>query len=288
MVKFSIVIPCYQSSATLPACLESLEGQTHGAFELILVDSTPGVDAVSPVAAAYPWAKCHHHPERLGAHAARNLAAQMATGELLAFMDPDMTAAPDWLAQLDAEQQRGHTVVGGGVDCPIGYWTQAVHLTKYGWWLSGGRLDTRSQLPSGNLCLPRRLFLEVGGFPDRFWEGDTALSDTLAARNITLWHQPAAVTVHNDVPSWRSFLRERYLRGYDTARARTQRNGWGKWQRGARTLASPLTWMLMLWRGARLAVRSGWGRRWLFASPVIGAGLLCWVVGESRANWEVD
>lgn len=283
--RFSVIVPCYHSYETIPQCLLSLQQQHFRSFEAIFVDSTPGGKGLAALLAPYPWALGYLHPQRLGAHAARNLGAAMATGEILAFIDPDMTAHPQWLQCLDQQLQSGRTVVGGGVDCPPTYWAQTVHLTKYGWWLSGGPARSRSQLPSGNLCLPRKLFFDAGTFPDRFWEGDTELSYRLRQKGHLLWHEPSATTVHWDVPPWTGFLRERRLRGYDTALARRSRNGWGLVERLLRTLAAPLVWLLMLWRSAAYAIRSGWGVRWLLSSPVIAAGLACWVAGECSGYW---
>jgi len=285
MPRFSIIIPCYYSFETIPACLESLGRQRFGSFEVILVDSTPGGRGLEEFLAPYSWARGHVHPGRLGAHAARNLGASLATGEVLAFMDPDMTAHGDWLEQFERRLREGKTVVGGGVDCPPGYWARAVHVTKYGWWLTGGRARKRTQLPSGNLCLSRSLFHAVGGFPDRFWEGDTELSYRLREEGQELWHEPKAGTVHLDIPSWGDFLRERRSRGRDTAMARRGRHGWGWGQRALRTAGAPLVWLLMLWRSAEHAFRSRWTGRWVVSLPVIGAGLAWWVAGECAGYW---
>lgn len=284
MLRFSVVIPCYRSASTLAACLESLETQTFAAFETLVIDSTPGDRRCGEIADRFAKARYYHHPERLGAHAARNLAAGLARGEILAFIDPDMTADSEWLMTLD--RCRGNSpraVVGGGVDCPRGYWVRAVHLTKYGWWLSGGRPAARSQLPSGNLGIARDLFVEMGGFPDRFWEGDTELSYRLRARGVELRLAPDARTVHFDAPTVGGFLRERWLRGLDTGLARRARMQWRAAHRIMRIGVAPLTWMVMMTRSARLAWISGWGVRWVAASPVIGAGLAAWVAGECRA-----
>lgn len=250
-----------------------------------MVDSTPGGRGLEEFVAPYPWARGYVHGERLGAHAARNVGVGLATGEVIAFMDPDMTADREWLERLEGRLREGKTVVGGGVDCPAGYWSRAVHLTKYGWWLSGGRARRRTQLPSGNLCLGRSLFLEVGGFPDRYWEGDTELSYRLRERGEELWHEPAARTVHLDVPSGRAFLRERFARGWDTALARRRRHGWGWGVRLARTAAAPAVWAVMMGRSAVMAGQAGWMSRWLVSLPVVGAGLAWWVAGECAGYW---
>jgi glycosyltransferase involved in cell wall biosynthesis len=283
--RFSIIVPCYFSYETLAGCLASLAEQRFTSFEVIVVDSTPGGRSLEEFVAPYRWARGYVHGERLGAHAARNLGAGMATGEVIAFVDPDMTADREWLERLEGRLREGKPVVGGGVDCPAGYWARAVHLTKYGWWLSGGRGRGRTQLPSGNLCLARSLFLAAGGFPDRYWEGDTELSYRLRERWEELWHEPAARTVHLDIPSGWAFLRERFSRGWDTALARRRRHGWGRAERALRTAAAPMVWAVMLGRSAAMAARAGWAGRWVASLPVVGAGLAWWVAGECGGYW---
>ena len=208
----------------------------------------------------------------------------MAAGEILVFIDPDMTADPEWLATFNRAFEDGHIdVAGGGVDCPPGYWSCAVHLTKYGWWLPGGPDGKRPQLPSGNFSLSKQLFLDVGGFPDRFWEGDTELSYRLRARGLELSYVPKARTTHYDTPPFSAFIKERWLRGFDTGQARMARMHWHAVHRAMLVVAAPITWVVMVARSARFAIESGWGMRWVAAAPVIGVGLAAWVAGECRA-----
>jgi GT2 family glycosyltransferase len=283
----SVIIPCYYSHTTLRACLESLQSQTFQDLETIVIDSTPELDASYRIAGEFAGMQRHRHPERLGAHAARNLGAEMAHGGTLAFLDPDMTADPRWLERLGAAHRSGRAVVGSGVDCPPGYWVGAVHLTKYGWWLPGGAASTRPQLPSGGLSVRRELFLSLGGFPARFWEGDTELSDRLRKLGYSLWHEPGAITVHHDAPSVGGFLAERWARGYDTACARAARGGWTRLMCAARLAAAPVVWVLMMARSFRYVAAARRGLAWLGASPVIGVGLAAWVAGECRAYGEM-
>lgn len=286
-MRFSVIIPCYLSERTLEACLASLAAQTLQDFEAILVDSTPAPEGTLPPAAAiaarFPFARYHHHAARLGAHAARNYGTARASGRLLAFLDPDMSADPRWLESLSEGFAAGHTVLGGGVDCPPGYWPVAVHITKYGWWLAGGPPRRMGQLPSGNLALARALLGMAGGFPDRYWEGDTALCYRLRVMGHRLEFWPEARVVHYDAPAAARFLQERFARGFDTGLARRARYRWGLAHRLLRAAASPVTWLVMILRGAFYAGRSGWLLRWCRAAPVSAAGLLAWVCGESLA-----
>src|SRR5262245_39012600 len=102
---FSVIIPTYSRPAQLGGCLEALAAtQLAGnSFEVIVVDD----GSPSP-----PRAVVDRFGERLmvrlltsahvGPAAARNLGAEQAAGQFLAFTDDDCRPAPDWLPELAA------------------------------------------------------------------------------------------------------------------------------------------------------------------------------------------
>jgi len=167
-----------------------------------------------------------------------------------------------------------------------GYWNNAVHLVKYGWWLPGGEVTTRPQLASGNFSLERRLFESAGGFPSRYWAGDTELSLRLKEMGHPLWLLPHAMTTHLDLAAPGQFLRERFDRGHDHGKARIVRLDWSKAECLLRLMATPVVPVLMLARSARYAADSRRLPAWLGAFPVIAAGIGAWTLGEARAHWE--
>ena len=104
MPRFSIVMPCFNSSATLAETLESLFAQTCQDWELICVDdgSTDGTQKLlTRYADEDPrvrWiANCGKGPS-----SARNYGAlTLAKGEIIAFCDSDDLWRPNKLAELD-------------------------------------------------------------------------------------------------------------------------------------------------------------------------------------------
>lgn len=284
--KVSVVIPCYNSNSTLRVCLESLCRQTLKDFEVILIDSTPGEDIAGHITRGYDMVRYHHHPTQLLPHAARNLGASMACGEILAFTDPDMAIHPQWLEHLVAAHSGGKSVVGGRVDCLPGYWSRAVHITKYGWWVPGGPAARRPQLPSGNFSLSRQLFQAIGGFPDLHWSGDTELSYRLHEQGHQLWLLAEAITVHLDRATPGQFLQERIARGFDTALSRKNRQFRTRWQCLGRLIAAPLVPLVMLVRCGRYQREAGRMLEFLAVLPVVTAGLAAWAVGEAAAYAE--
>ena len=100
--RVSAVIVTHQSAATIGPCLESLRRQSVPFHEVLVVDSasTDGsVAAVRQVSLSVRLTVCPHN---LGFAAASNLAARQASGSHLAFLNPDVVLADDWLACVGA------------------------------------------------------------------------------------------------------------------------------------------------------------------------------------------
>src|SRR5688572_1234839 len=112
MPRVSVIIPAYNSQATIAATLEALRRQAFEDFEAIVVDSSPGEETARLVADRFPEVRFQRSRQRLLPHGARNRGVEMAAGELLVFTDPDCVPAPDWLASLVSAHDQGNPVVG--------------------------------------------------------------------------------------------------------------------------------------------------------------------------------
>jgi peptidoglycan/xylan/chitin deacetylase (PgdA/CDA1 family)/glycosyltransferase involved in cell wall biosynthesis/SAM-dependent methyltransferase len=106
--RISAIITCRDLGRTLVEALRSLERQTRPAADIVIVD-----DASTDVYTRQVIARLErdgtfvaHAPGR-GASAARNLGAQLTTGDYLAWLDADDTLEPGYFeaaaARLDAE-----------------------------------------------------------------------------------------------------------------------------------------------------------------------------------------
>jgi glycosyltransferase involved in cell wall biosynthesis len=93
LADVSVVIPAYNSAATLGRALDSVLAQTVPAREILVIDdgSTDGTPAL--VAARYPTVTCVVQPNA-GAAAARNHGVRLARGAYVAFVDADDEWAP--------------------------------------------------------------------------------------------------------------------------------------------------------------------------------------------------
>lgn len=180
----SVVVCSHDRLAYVTACMESLSRQTvgSGGFEIVLVDSgSPPVVAAAMrrLADAAPNARLVR-VDASGVSRARNVGARAASGDYVAYIDDDATAAPDWIEQIQtvaAEHQSQPAVIGGKVlpewEAPLPAWWPpslrgVLSIIEYegaGEYRSGDVPDTLE--PYGvNMILRRDAMFEVGGFEE--------------------------------------------------------------------------------------------------------------------------
>jgi glycosyltransferase involved in cell wall biosynthesis len=103
--RISVVIPAFNASAYLPVALQSVFDQTARPGEIVVVDDGSTDDTVT-IARSF-GVRVITLPNG-GPSTARNVGAQAATGEYIAYLDADDLWAPDKLAvQLAAMQSYG-------------------------------------------------------------------------------------------------------------------------------------------------------------------------------------
>ncbi len=94
--RVSIVVPVYNSHATLPKCLDSLIAQTYQDLEIICVNDKSkdnSVDVIKEYQKKDSRVILIDHEENKNAGGARNSGIKAATGTYICFVDND-----DWLA----------------------------------------------------------------------------------------------------------------------------------------------------------------------------------------------
>ncbi len=101
-MKISVIIPTFNEVSVLEDCIESLGYQTEKDFEIIVVDDGSSdktleiLQNLKSTIGNFQFFKQDHK----GAGAARNLGASHAKGEILVFVDADMTFDKDFLKNL--------------------------------------------------------------------------------------------------------------------------------------------------------------------------------------------
>lgn len=106
MIRLTVIVPAYQDAAGLRTTAESLLAQDYPAerAEILLVDngSTDDTHLVAEeIAAGAPGrVRALLEREKRGSYAARNLGIASARGEILCFIDADMTVPPGYLSAV--------------------------------------------------------------------------------------------------------------------------------------------------------------------------------------------
>lgn len=106
MPKISIITPIYNDPDGIDQTLYSLTNQTYSRYEILPVDNNSTDDTPQVIekwAARYPnLIRPLNEQSVQSSYAARNTGIRAATGELLVFIDADMTASPTWLQHIHA------------------------------------------------------------------------------------------------------------------------------------------------------------------------------------------
>ncbi len=97
-----MIVVCRNAQDVLGRCLQHLLAQDHPNFEVIVVDdaSTDGTVAVAETAASGNELTLVRSARNRGCPGARNLGLRHARGAIVAFVDADGFAAPDWLRRV--------------------------------------------------------------------------------------------------------------------------------------------------------------------------------------------
>ncbi len=169
--RVSVIVCTYKGSATLVPCLDSLVALNYPNLELIVVNDG-GDDRVNEIVGLYPEVILHSI-EHAGLSVARNLGAEMATGDIFAYTDDDCIVEPDWITWIVKGFEKGPEVgcVGGpNIPPPPQSATQARIIAAPGGPVHVLLTDTEAEhLPGCNIAVRRSVFEEIGGFNPIFW-----------------------------------------------------------------------------------------------------------------------
>ena len=187
---FSIIIPFKTWSADLVEGLTHIEKMVFKSYEVILLP-----DAEITLPACYADLPIKIIPTgAVGPAIKRDIGAEKAEGQYLAFIDDDAYPQADWLSVAHdfLAKQTDVGAIGGAAITPQTdpFWARVsgtVFLSK----LAGGFPERYVSIPphkevddwpSVNLIVKKEVFLEVGGYDSNFWPGE----DTKLCRDIIL------------------------------------------------------------------------------------------------------
>lgn len=231
----SIVVPSHDRCADVVEAVNSLLAQDYPEFEVIAVanNCSNGTGAaLQALAAKDARLQCVHEPTPGLGHA-RNRGCQAAQGELLAFLDDDELAPPQWLSTLvRAWRETGGGGIGGPYEplwqAPPPRWLEhsrcfqeTLSFMDFGpvrrqvdWLLGGNALYTREALKDANYF---GTYSSLKGKRSLVGGGDIALGMRLNHVGHHLWFEPSASVLHK-VPASRMrmsyIMRRAFWAGY--------------------------------------------------------------------------
>ncbi|MEV8503453.1 glycosyltransferase family 2 protein [Actinoplanes sp. NPDC051475] len=220
----TVVICTRERPGALARCLDSLLAQAYPDFRVLVVDNAPVTDATAEVvrSAARRGPVTYLVEPKAGLSFARNAAVAAAPGEILAWIDDDEYADPQWLAEIArALADHPEADVVSGVIVPAELETQAqLWFEQFGGHSKGrgfkpdvfspATAHIQSPLyplpPFGtgaNMTFRPGVIERIGGWDTALGAGTPAMGseDTLAFTQVlvaggTIVYQPTAVTHH--------------------------------------------------------------------------------------------
>jgi glycosyltransferase involved in cell wall biosynthesis len=219
--RWSVIVPSYRSATTIEACLRSLVDQdTDSSWEVVVVDSSADGTA-ERVERSFPQVRLVRLSIRTEAAAARNLGAERARGEILAFLDSDCVAPRDWLRRLESVLDQGYDGVGGAIANGNGgsLVSWAGYLCEFREFLPGGPARDAANLTLGNAAYRRSVFQAAGGFPTGcFPQEDQVFHQRLRALPARLRLDPSIIVAHTHRTRQGDFLSHQRRIGRANAR----------------------------------------------------------------------
>ncbi|MGV3773412.1 MAG: glycosyltransferase [Verrucomicrobiales bacterium] len=236
----SVVVCCYNAETTLDECLRSLSDLKYPNYEVIVVDDG-SKDRTYQI-------MLQHDVRRIkvpngGLSRARNLGIEAAKGEVIAFMDSDAYADPDWLFYMVSalEEHDAHAVGGPNLSPPQdGFTAQCIDESPGNPTCVLVDNERAEHIPGCNMAFRKEAFSLVGLFDaqHRAAGDDVDLCWRLLVADKRIVYHPAAVVWHHRRPTVRTYLRQQ--KGYGYAEAHLQRRypgrfnffGYPVWQGG--------------------------------------------------------
>jgi len=286
--SISVVVPSYQSCKDIEQCLQSVLHQSIDMdYEIIVVDSSPE-DISWRIHQRFSQVRVVHLKQRTLPGRARTIGASLAKGEVILFTDTDCLVDPMWIENLLRFHQKGYLVVGGSVEngTPkniVGTTEYLLEFNEMNPWVQGGEVKA---LPSCNLSVHRRVFQDLGYFPDFMKGEDTIFCDRFIRSGGKIYFSPKAKIVHINRKGFIRYLKNQVALGEGALETRRQTRRHGYFLVNYLILVPLIPIYRTLFIGLRL-VQSNWKifMSFLLYYPLIFLGLVAYTWGFIRGPY---
>jgi GT2 family glycosyltransferase len=214
--EVTVVVPVFNGAATIAACLSSLLALLYPRerFEIIVVDNG-STDHTREVLKAFGDAIRVQSETTLGAAAARNRGVLSARGRLIAFIDADCVAEPEWLTAIVAPLSDLRVgVVGGRILSPAG----GNRIEHFGELIHDQQRAIEAYDPpyvnTASWASRREVLLEIGLFDETLLRGqDVDLAWRIHRAGLRLVYARDAVVHHRHESTVFGLMHEGFVHG---------------------------------------------------------------------------
>ncbi len=172
-LNVSVVICTYTEKRwdNLVAAVESVQQQSTPPVEIIVVVDS-NAHLLERVRRQIPGIIAIENSQQRGSSGSRNSGIAIAQGSLIAFLDDDAIACPDWLAQISQGCTNPQVLGASGMVEPLWATKKPAWFPEEFYWvlgcsyrgLSGHRGEAKGATYEGCACIRREVFEVVGGF----------------------------------------------------------------------------------------------------------------------------
>jgi glycosyltransferase involved in cell wall biosynthesis len=217
----SVVIPALNAEQHIALCLASLTTQNcpTSTFEVIVVDNG-STDATVSIASSFKSTLNIRVLEKKMGYVSevRNYGVKNARGRILAFLDSDCVAPPNWLSDATRLlQDTGAGIVGSHYRIPPQSSWSALVWDRYLFADKSGRI---AFVPTGNLLISRSLFDSLGGLDETIQTNeDVELCRRVRSLGFSVHAYPQIAVVHFGTPqTLRAFYKKERWHGLHVLR----------------------------------------------------------------------
>lgn len=219
MVKYSVIVPSYNSGSTIRSCLSSLLNQSLSKedYEIIVVDdgSTDNTGSIiMEFQVKYLW------QPNSGPAAARNHGAREAKGGIILFTDSDCVPAYNWIEEMIKPFKSADIIAVKGAygtyqKSLVARFAQIEFQERFELLMKAESID---MVDTYSAAFRRDTFRQHGGFDESFPVAnneDTDLSYKLSLTGNRMVFNPMAVVFHLRHPDTiYKYFRQKFWRGF--------------------------------------------------------------------------
>jgi GT2 family glycosyltransferase len=214
--RISVIVLMHNKASMTKTCLEYLAKELDGLeHEVVLLDnaSTEDITSVFDSASLFQQFHVNKTEENLAFSKVNNLGASKASGHWLLFLNNDVLVDPGSIKEMLSALQQDASIgiVGTKLMFPGRETVQHAGITHMLWGLplnygvgacaTDSRVNERCErlaVTGAMFCLPKKVFLDVGGFDERYIWGveDIDLCLKIRGAGMRVLYLPEATGIH--------------------------------------------------------------------------------------------